>query len=477
MIGGLRLRAWMWPTAMFAVAAAALAVGLIVVDRWGEAAIARQQTAVAASARDNFVAFAREEGPAALSTALNRKAREASPDGFRYALIGPRGEMLAGADVLSSLDAPDTGWRTVVEPDTQPKRRWRVLAAPLDGGRTLIVAEDLAARDALRRAILGGSAAALLITAAGAIAAGLGLHAILLRRTREMADAAQRIAEGDLSARVPARHDGDAFDDLARALNGMLMRIEELMTGMRTVTDSLAHDLRSPLTRLKGALSRASDPETAEAPRAAALEQAYREVESILATLSALLDIARAESGLSRTMMARVDVTELAQEMAELFGPAAEDAGQSLSVEGPQAHVVAVTHETLLRQAIGNLLYNAVVHAGDGAQVCLSVSEEQAGLIRVSVADTGRGVPAASLGRVQERFVRLDEHRSGPGTGLGLALVAACAKLHGGRLILEDNAPGLRAVMQLPSGSEALELSDASHYPLTPRTPAPAAGT
>ncbi|MDP3174024.1 MAG: sensor histidine kinase [Phenylobacterium sp.] len=105
------------------------------------------------------------------------------------------------------------------------------------------------------------------------------------------------------------------------------------------------------------------------------------------------------------------------------------------------------------------------------------MAEEQAGLIRVSVADTGQGASTASLGRVQERFVRLDEHRNGPGTGLGLALVAACAKLHGGRLNLEDNAPGLRAVMQLPSGSEALELSDASHYPFTPRTPAPAAGT
>lgn len=448
----MRLRPWIWPSAMFAVAIAALLTSLIVVDRWGEAAIARQQAAIAHSAIDYFQAFAREEGAEQLAFALNRRARMEQADGFSYAMVDAKGQVLAGADVVSSLDVPDAGWRTVVQNDPRSRRQWRVLAQPLGGGRTLIVAEDLTARDALRNAILRGSAVALALTALGAAAGGIALRAVLIARTRGIAQTAERIAEGDLTARAPSHPGGDVFDDLANAVNAMLTRIEELMTGMRTVTDSLAHDLRSPLTRLKGALARAEAPGADDAVRAAAIDQAHAEVDSALAMLSALLDIARAETGLSRDMLRCVDVGALALEMAELFGPVAEDAGQALTVDAPPTPVLAWAHETLLRQALGNLLHNAVVHAGDGAPVRLTVEEGSAHLVRLTVADGGRGVPPDQLGRVRERFVRLEEARTTPGSGLGLALVAACAKLHGGRLDLADNAPGLRAVLELPAG-------------------------
>ena len=164
----MRLRPWLWPAVAFVVALVSLLAGLIVVDRWGEAALARQQAAIAGAARDYFVAFAHEEGLDALASALDRRERLGAPDGFRYALVDAKGTMLAGADVISSLDVPDAGWRTVVEPDIRPRRLWRVLAEPLGGGRTLIVAEDLSARDALRNAILRGSLVALLLTAIGA---------------------------------------------------------------------------------------------------------------------------------------------------------------------------------------------------------------------------------------------------------------------------------------------------------------------
>jgi signal transduction histidine kinase len=445
----MRLKPWIWPAAASGIALAALLIGLLLVDRVGEAAIARQQTAIAAAARDYFIAFAREEGQDALVANLDRHARLGSADGFSYALVDQQGHMLAGADVISSLDAPDAGWRTVVEPDTRPRRLWRVLAAPVGGGRTLIVAEDLAARDALRQAVLNGSILALLVTAIGAAAGGLGLNAMLLRRTREIALTAERIAEGDLAARAPARVGGDVFDELAHGINAMLARIEALMTGMRAVTDAVAHDLRSPLTRLKGALTRAGTAETEE-DRLAALDDAHAAVDRVLATLNALLDIARAESGLSREMLQRVDVAALALEMGELFGPAVEDAGQALVLQVPLTPVLACAHETLLRQAVGNLLHNAVTHAGDGAAIVLDVSDGD-GVVRLSVTDTGPGVPEAQLGRVQERFVRLEESRTTPGSGLGLAVVAACAKLHGGRLLLQDNAPGLRAILELSS--------------------------
>lgn len=447
----MRLKPWMWPAAMLAVAVAALAASLLLIDRWGEAAIARQQAAIAAAARDYFVAFAHEEGIAPLAATLNRRERVGAPDGFRYALIDARGRTLAGADIVGSLDTPDAGWRTVVEPDSNPKRFWRVLAQPLGDGRTLVVAEKLAARDALRGAILQGSMIALTLTALGAAAAGAALNAVILSRTRDIAHTADRIAQGDLSARAPERPGGDVFDDLARSVNAMLTRIEELMTGMRTVTDSLAHDLRSPLTRLKGALARAVAADASEAERLSAMDQAHDEVDGALATLSALLDIARAETGLSREMLQRVDVGFLALEIGELFAPVLEDAGQTLSVDVPSTPVLACLHEALLRQALGNLLHNAATHAGPGAAVTLNVAETENDRVRITVTDTGPGVPSDQLGRVQERFVRLEAARTRPGSGLGLAIVAACAKLHRGRLTLEDNAPGLRAVLETPA--------------------------
>jgi signal transduction histidine kinase len=447
----MRLRPWLWPAVAFLVGLVALLAGLIVVDRWGEAALARQQAAIAASARDYFVAFAREEGSGALASALDRRERLGAPDGFRYALVDARGTMLAGADIIGSLDVPDAGWRTVVEPDIRPRKLWRVLAQPLGDGRTLIVAEDLSARDALRNAILRGSLVALMLTALGAAAGGVALNALLLRRTRDIAQTAERIAAGDLTARAPSQAGGDAFDDLAHGLNAMLTRIEELMTGMRTVTDSLAHDLRSPLTRVRSALSRAGDPDLDDAGRLAAVEHAQAEVDGVLATLSALLDIARAETGLSRDMMSRVDIGALVLELGDLFGPSLEDASQPLTLDIPSTPVLAWVHETLLRQALGNLLHNVVVHVPHGAAVRLAITEGEGGLVRIVVADSGAGIPAAHLGRVQERFVRLEASRTTPGSGLGLAVAAACAKLHGGRLVLEDNAPGLRAVLELPT--------------------------
>jgi signal transduction histidine kinase len=445
----MRISPLQWPALVFAAALAALAVGLTIVDRQGEAALARQQAAIAASARDYFVAFAREEGVPALAQTLDRRDRIGAPDGFRYALIDDTGHMLAGADVISSLDAPDAGWRTVVEPDSSPRRLWRVLAQPIGGQYILIVAEDLSARDALRGAVFRGSALALVLTAIGAAAGGFGLNAMLLRRTRAIAHTAERIAGGDLSARAPVRPGGDVFDDLGTAMNRMLTRIEELMTGMRTVTDSIAHDLRSPLTRMKGALVRASDPEAPEAMRLQALDDANAQADQVLATLNALLDIAHAESGLSQENMQRIDVAGLVTDLADLFGPAVEDAGQALVTEAPTVPVLARAHPDLLRQAVGNLLHNAVVHAGAGATVTLKVEETGLGRARISVTDTGPCVPPEHLGRVQERFVRLETARTTNGSGLGLALVAACAKLHGGRLVLGDNRPGLVAALEL----------------------------
>jgi signal transduction histidine kinase len=443
----MRLKAWLFPATGFAVTAAALITGLFIVDRLGEVAIAGQQAENATAARDYFMAFAKEDGVQALAGALNRRARTDTTGGFRYALLDADGDTVAGAKIIESLDNPEEGWDVVTEDNST--RRWRVLATPIDKNLTLIVAENLHAREGFRTALIRAAAIALAIMAAAMAAVGVIFNTLLFRRARDIAHTAERIAGGDLSARTPVHPKGDVFDHLGHSLNAMLSNMEDLMVGLRTVTDSLTHDLRTPLTHMKGALARALDSHASREDRDAALAQASEEAERMLATLTALTDIAHAETGLSRELMQPVDVGALVTEMAELFSPVLEDAGQLLVVETPARPLIALMHEALLRQAVGNLLHNAGVHAGEGATVTMSLDVADDNL-RLIVADTGPGVPEEHLGRVQERFVRLDEARSKPGSGLGLAIAAACAKLHGGRLLLTDNGPGLRAALEIP---------------------------
>lgn len=432
------------------VTVAALAMGLIVVDRAGEEIIAHRQRLVAETARDYFVAFASQEGLQPLAQALDRHAKVAE-GAFRYAVFDPQGHLLGGSNLYPGDELPGVGFNVVEVEQDGVKRPYEVLVQPMAVGGILAIFEDLEDRVAFREAMLTATAAALLTGMAVTIAASLFIWNMLLARAQGVARAAEAIAEGDLSARAPVGDQGDVFDHLGAAINTMLSRIEELLTGLRTITDSLAHDLRSPLTRLRGALARALEADVSPAERTDAMEQAHREAEQVLATFSALIDIARAEAGLSREAMAPVDVRAMLADMAELFAPAFEDQGQLLITNaGAGGEPLMVRgHEVLLRQAIGNLLHNANRYAGRGAKVTLDVLETLDGEVQLIVADNGPGVPESQRGRVQERFVRLDDARSTPGSGLGLAIAAACAKLHNGRLLLEDNHPGLRCVLVL----------------------------
>lgn len=423
---------------------AASAVALVMVYGVGERIIAEGERRQAYAERDLLEEVALEEGADSAASAVARRARFSSA-GERYGLFDAQGRAVAGDLVRFEPGFRAADWRLVqVGADG---KRLHVVAAALPDGGSIVVGRDLSGVRRFERAILYGFAAALAIVAAAGFAAGLVLNVLILRRVEAIAATAERIAAGDLSARTAIADRRDPFGRVGASLNAMLARIEELMTGMRTVTDSLAHDLRTPLTRMEGALSRAVHKGASEEERLDAIDAAHGEVERTLATLSALLDIARAETGLSREMMNVVDVAALVADVAEVFAPAIEDCGQSLSLTAPEGPVPALVHEALLRQAVGNLLHNASVHAGEGAVVRVAVDPAPGGA-RVTVADTGVGVPADQRGRVQERFVRLDPARGAAGgSGLGLAIVAACAKLHGGALRLEDNAPGLRAVL------------------------------
>lgn len=423
----------------------AMSIGLVLVDFAGERLIERRQHLVAETARDYFVAFAHEDGLAAMARALDHRARSEG-GAFDYAAFDNDGRRVGGTDLLTAEQLPAAGYtvRTIGDAD------YEILVQPMSVGGALVIYENLADRRAFHWAIVTAVGATLLVSLVIVAGAALLLGRLLVQRAEGIARAAGDIAAGDLAARAPVAGAADVFDDLAIAINAMLTRIEELMTGMRTVTDSLSHDLRSPLTRLRGALNRALDEDLPQAERLALIAEAEAQCDQVLATFGALLDIARAESGLSRDLMAPLDLAELVRDLGDLFEPVVEDAGQVLKVTAPDQAALFVGHELILRQALGNLLHNAARYAGVGAQVSLTLERGEAGGPRLTVADTGPGVPAAQRGRVLERFVRLDETRATPGSGLGLAIAAACAKLHGGRLTLADNHPGLKVALDLP---------------------------
>jgi signal transduction histidine kinase len=425
----------------------ASAASLVVVYGTGQRIISERERAEALDERDLLQEVDQEEGLNAVASAVARRTRFAS-SGEHYGLFNPAGEPLAG-DIVSFEPAfRSAEWR-VVRLDRPASMTLHVEGAVLPDGAVLVVARSLANQRKFERSILYGFVAAVAIVAVAALAAGLVLNFLILQRVDAIAATAERIAGGDLSARTAIADRRDPFGRVGASLNAMLERIEELLTGMRTVTDSVAHDLRSPLTRMKGALARALEPGASETERLDAIDAAHDEADRALATLSALLDIARAETGLSRDMMQAVDVAALVEELVDFFTPVIEDADQRLEVVTPPAPVVVRAHPALLRQAIGNLLHNAAHYAGAGAVVRVSVEEDEPAIVRLTVADTGVGVPEDQRGRVQQRFVRLDPARGVGGSGLGLAIVAACAKLHGGVLRLEDNAPGLRAVLEI----------------------------
>jgi signal transduction histidine kinase len=265
---------------------------------------------------------------------------------------------------------------------------------------------------------------------------------------------------GDLSGRLSITGSGDEFDRLALNLNGMLERIDALMRGLKEVTDNVAHDLKTPLTRLRNRCEEALRAAKTTADYRRVLEETIEESDGLIRTFDALLMIARAESGEVRDGMAEFDVAEVARDVSELYEPLAEDKGLTLAVEASQPAALKGNRE-LVSQALANLVDNAIKYAAPetngapgptvggrpGILVKASADKDQ---VVLTVSDHGPGIPEGDRSRVVDRFVRLEQSRSQPGSGLGLSLVSAVARLHGGELKLEDNAPGLRARIALP---------------------------
>jgi signal transduction histidine kinase len=283
----------------------------------------------------------------------------------------------------------------------------------------------------------------------------------MLRRVEQVNRTAERVVAGNLSDRVPLRGTGDEFDQLAGNLNGMLDQIERLMTGMREVTDNVAHDLKTPLARLRARLELAlidgADPAGLESAQTGAIRAAIDEADRMLATFNALLSIAEAEAGASRDRAAPLDLAEVARNAAELYEPVAEEQGFALRFDGA-AGVMIRGDRNLLSQAIANLIDNALKYGagrnGGGNEIRLSVGAGE-GRALLEVGDHGAGIPKHDRESVFDRFVRLEPSRSTPGNGLGLSLVRAVARLHGGAVALLDNDPGLKVRLVFPAAAAA----------------------
>jgi signal transduction histidine kinase len=275
---------------------------------------------------------------------------------------------------------------------------------------------------------------------------GFLMRRALLNRVESMRTTVQAIVRGDLGYRLPTARSGDELDTLSLTINSMLDQIEQLVHGIRNVSNAIAHDLRTPLAELRSRLEELALTRPAPEETFAELDGAVADVDRVIRIFNALLRLAEIDTGARRSGFVEVSATELASDAVEFYLPAAEEKGVGLSFRATEPISVG-GDPVLLAQAVGNLIDNALKYAGDGGSIVVEVSQRPGGGVEISVADRGPGIPDAEKVKVTERFYRGDLSRGTPGVGLGLTLVEAVAKLHGGGLQLEDNHPGLRAVM------------------------------
>lgn len=395
-----------------------------------------------------------------LVAVVDRRARQ--PGAFLYSVQGPLGQQIAGnvsglpPDVMARPGTRETPYQRLDESGPVPQQSLaRVFFLP--GGFKLLVGRDLEERRRLEIVIRRASRLSLALILFVGLVGALLVARRVLRRIDGMTETTKRIMAGDLAGRLPVVGSNDELDRLAQNLNAMLERIGELMRGMKEVSDNIAHDLKTPLTRLKNSAEQALRTATTPDEYRAALERTIEESDGLIRTFDALLMIARAEAGNSTEGFTECDVGEVLTDVGELYEPAAEEAGAELVMAKP-APLLARANRELLGQAIANLIDNALKYGvparSAGAQPAgrVTLGAERTGdRIRLVVADAGEGIPEADRIRVAERFVRLDASRGKPGSGLGLSLVAAIARLHGGHLTFEDGRPGLRAVITLPA--------------------------
>jgi len=404
----------------------------------------RSDRAIAADRALLVEAYGRA-GRDAVVSLINQRIAWHGFEAGAYLLVDPSMAFLAGTlkSWPGALHAAQ-GWVDFEAPDAAGHPRLRVTYETLPDGSHLLVGRSLDDLDRfvaiIRTAVAGGA----ILTFVLAAFAGVSVTRRTVGRIEAINDTTRAIMHSGLGKRIPLRGTKDEWDQLAENLNAMLGRIEELMREVRHVSDNVAHDLRTPLTRLRGRLERAYHREFDPESSRALVADTLRELDAVLTIFSSLLRISRIEAFDSRGTLAVVDLAQVAGEVADLFGAAAEEKGGRVKFES-SGQVPVNGDRDLLFDAISNLIDNAVTHGGGDVQV--AVRDEDQGPT-VSVADRGPGIPLEERQHVLKRFYRIERSRSSPGHGLGLSLVAAVAQLHRAHLEMEDNCPGLKIWLQ-----------------------------
>jgi signal transduction histidine kinase len=445
--------------ALFAAAASAF-LAYIYIATAGEAA-RRTDREILREMRTLTAAYERA-GVDAVNQSLIERAASERP--FLYLLMDPDGRRISGSIEQSPIEdfTGKPAWTTFqvsdVEEGRPVQRPARGLQQKLIGGEILFVGADVAEDEAyvvkVVRALWGAGALVILLGLAGGVLVSRNVS----RSVASLTGVVGAVRGGDLGARAPVRGARDEFDELAAGLNEMLDRLERSMAGHRHAGDAIAHDLRSPLTRLRARLEAAYlDVEAGRGDPKEALSQAIEDTDGVLKTFQAVLAIGRLQAAGAAPDPIVFDLAELAADVAELYEPLCEEKGLEFGSELSAGLTVRANRE-FVAQALANILDNAVKYTPAGGAVMLRVRRRVSGEAEASVTDTGPGVPAADRARVVDRFVRLENSRNAPGAGLGLSLVAAVAEAHAGRLELDEGpgkmgelGPGLRVALVLPA--------------------------
>jgi signal transduction histidine kinase len=390
---------------------------------------------------------------------LARGVRERSATGVLahgiLLLVDRDGRRIAGSIETWPPSLPgQTEWREMLlyrEGRPEPER-FGLSATRLPTGEHLLVGVAIEDRASMREALGIALIGALLLAVPIGLAGSLVLLRFMNRRVHAIGDVAARIAAGDLSGRVEAHGTSDPFDTLGGALNAMLARIEALVEELRLVTDGLAHDLRSPLMRIRAWMEKAGACPPGK-PQQLAMDAISHEIDGMLRMIAGTLEVSRAEAGVGRENFTAFDLADLTRDLCEMYHPLADESGVSIMVEGPRP-MPFVGSRQLIGQAVSNLIDNALKYGSSAGSIRIGLAQDETE-VRLWVQDEGPGIPAERREEAMRKYRRLDVARSTDGSGLGLALVRAVARLHGGQFILEDNEPGLRAVLRFPRTGSA----------------------
>ncbi|MDR3526839.1 MAG: HAMP domain-containing sensor histidine kinase [Rhizomicrobium sp.] len=396
----------------------------------------------------------RSGGAKQLLQAIGERQRNRLVGGLDYTLLDPTGRRLSGTLQQSGCRV---GWFTLSGPPDgdEPNGELEQLAAlgtALPHAYCLMVGDDIGKVRGFGSLVLRTFGWVMLVSLSFAVAGGLLLSSRFLKRIDSINRTAEAIIEGDIRQRIPRRGVPDDLDRLAATLNRMLDRSADLMESLRHVTSDIAHDLRTPLGRLRNQLEDARATAATPEQFQCAAERAIREVDGLLETFSAILRIAQIESGSRRTGFRTLSLSALVSDVCESFADSIVEAGKVLHTAVAPAIFVFGDHE-LLTQALVNVLENAIVHTPPATLISITLQQSSAD-VRLIVSDNGIGVPATEQGQIFKRFFRLERSRSTTGNGLGLSIVAAVSQLHGGSVCATDNHPGLRVEMLFPAAPE-----------------------